>query len=146
MIIFTSFLVSASIFFTAFDAAVNQVIDSTKKSYDDEFARLHTSIRIQNATYNETRLTLTMVLANTGSVSLEADKCQVLIDGELRSQQVDWLNLSVDGGYSNVWAPQTILVLEMPQLIYPPHFGPERLKVVTGNGVSDYSADVYISP
>ena len=38
------------------------------------------------------------------------------------------------------------VVLEMPQLIYPPHFGPERLKVVTGNGVSDYSADVYISP
>jgi len=145
-IIFSGFLVSASIFFAVFDSTVSKVLDSSNRTYDDMYERAHTTIAIKNATYDHTTLTLSLDIMNTGSTGIDARATQVILDGVLRTSCVDWNLTIIDGVSSHVWAPKTMLSLELKQLTYPQGEGPQRVKAVTGNGISDYTTDVYIPP
>lgn len=148
-ILVSAAVVSLSVFIAVVDSAVTRVIDASTAADDSTFDRDHTSIRIDNATYSRISLTLYIRATNTGSTSLDAGLLQVIVNGGLLTRMVDANQTRVDGTHSRVWAPETVLTLELPQLWYPPGSdpdAPQRIKVVTANAVSDYTTDIYIPP
>jgi archaellum component FlaF (FlaF/FlaG flagellin family) len=145
-IVFTGFVISAAIFFAAFDSTTTRLVDTSSRSYDEQFNRLHTSISIENATYTWATLTLTMKIINTGSVSIDAKCTHVLVDGKLKTDLISWGQSKIDGVSSTVWSPDTTLELKMPGMYYPYGEHPDRIKVVVEYVVSDYTTDIYIPP
>ena len=145
-ILFSGLIISVSVFFAVFDSTTNKLINYSQRSYDDDLKMMQTDISITNATYNWITLTLSLKIINTGSIELDATKSEILIDGILKTDMINWTKSTIDTKASHIWAPRTIFYLELTSLSYPLGQNPERIKVVTENGVSDYTTDIYITP
>ncbi|APH38521.1 hypothetical protein [Methanohalophilus halophilus] len=92
--------------------------------------KTHTSINIGeiNSVSDNSSYTITVDVTNTGSRVLDWEKIDVLVDGELTDY-----NTSTD---PHTWSPEESVTFTMDNL---KGSGFHRIKVVTENGIGDYS-------
>lgn len=115
-IFFATFLILFSILYTSVDRA----FDTVSESFDDKYDRLsmqtQTGIDILDITYLRETDVLEVTLQNTGSVSLDTRKTNLLVDGIL----VTSAEMTAGGVDTDFWLPQETMriTLSGPDLCY----------------------------
>lgn len=113
---------------------MSENFDRLKKGLDERNDRAKekedTAIEILNASYNST--TLIINVSNNGSSVLKVIYVDVLINGTVHTNNIT--ATSVNGILTGIWLPGEVLQIELNYTVSPP----ERLKVVTENGVGAY--------
>lgn len=134
VIVLVGFITSASVFYTYADEIADTMLKASASKYRYVLERAGTKIEIQNASYNATTKSLKVLIANTGSTTLATGRLDVLADGNLSTKNIDASKTRVNSQISGIWAPSTVLelYLNLPSK-------PQRLKVVTENGVAGHA-------
>jgi flagellar protein FlaF len=94
-----------------------------------EYEQIHTIIKIKNVSYANGYLNI--FVENNGSVAISVDGIDVLLDGQIRTQSI--VSTTVDGENVSIWLPRETLIINLSVTSVP-----NRVKVVTHNGVSAY--------
>lgn len=139
-IIFSGFLVAFAVGFGAVNTFLDNVNEGERKMSERLTEKMQTMLTISNATYNSTGKNLTILIENTGSVSLDVNRVDIVVDGFVITQLLNSQKTRVDGNVTNIWSPSTTLKLVAENLTT----SPQRVKVVSENGVSAYTTDIYI--
>ncbi|MDY6965233.1 MAG: hypothetical protein SVM80_04595 [Halobacteriota archaeon] len=121
------FLVMASSSFTLVSNSAELVNDGRKEQQNRMLDELQTDINITSIDYNLTLQRLIIEVVNTGSIILDAGEVNLLIDGDLITEDIA---LSP----AKVWIPEKTLTINVTSVAS----SPSRVKVVTENGISDY--------
>lgn len=131
-IIFIGVLIAFGVMFPAIMESSQQLGDARSAQNDRLLEQQNTEVIIQNATYDSGADELTVNVTNNGTVSLDINETDFLVDGEYRT--VDGGDSSIDGDTTTeVWLPGEKLVVTITSVTSTP----SRVKVVTENGVSD---------
>ncbi|HID43110.1 MAG TPA: hypothetical protein EYP30_04915 [Archaeoglobaceae archaeon] len=128
-ILLVAMVISASIIFSTFSANYEMLKEAEITKNEIDYEQLHTTIDIKNVTYNSGVIIINAT--NEGSTVIEADKIDVLINGEFYTDNIT--STSVDGVNVTIWIPEETLRIEVSSTQIP-----TRVKLVTHNGVSDY--------
>lgn len=133
-IIFIGVLIAFGVMFPTIMDSSQQLGDARSEQSDRLLEQQNTEIIIQNATYDSGANELTVNVTNNGTVSLDINETDFLVDGEYRV--VGGTDSSIDGDTTTeVWLPGEKLVVTITSVTSTP----SRVKVVTENGVSDYT-------
>ncbi len=130
-IIGVSILISIELIVSTSIPTVTNIHDSYEEMRDRSIDRLKTDINISGivTTPNGSNYDLNFAVGNKGAVSLKIDYFQVLINGNLSSFTSSKTYL-----YPEKTAEFSVLNIEGG--------GNERLKVITNNGISEYTTFV----
>ena len=131
-ILFIAAFVSVGILYSAAFNGFEQVQDAERASDDRVLETKNTAIEVANVSYNDTGTgKLTVNVTNNGSTTLSVSETDLLTNGTYVADDA-YLNRSVDGNnQTDVWMPgetYSMTVYQEPK--------PDRIKVVTSNGVS----------
>ncbi|WP_406659845.1 hypothetical protein V7O66_08310 [Methanolobus sp. ZRKC3] len=128
---FISAVVVGTLSFTTLTSSSELVSDASIQQNQIHSKLLQTDITINNlVTSNASSpYDLTVTLTNTGSETLQFDELNVLIDGEIKTYNFN--------DTAAVWTPDETRDLVVPDLSGS---GAHRVKVVTENGIADYSS------
>jgi len=131
IIFFISAVILGTLSFETLVSSSELVNDASVEQYEMQSKQLQTDITIDALDTNNvsTPHDLTITLTNTGSETLQFDELNVLVDGELKSYSYSET--------ASVWTPEETRELVVSNIF---GFGSHRVKVVTGNAVSDYSS------
>lgn len=130
-VIFLGLVVSFGIALSAAQTTTSEITQSWNDGASDMLDQKNTEIEIADASFNSTSSNVTVNVTNTGTTTLDPDKVDLLIDGELKTERDADV---VDAGQTGVWLPGEKLVL------FADRTGgePDAVIVVTGNGVSEF--------
>ena len=137
VILFSGFLLSSLLVIQAVDTSFDAVQSSDDERFERHDTRLRTFIEIDQVTYYTTPNSLTMNITNTGSGSLSSEDIDVLVNGEIQTDSIS--TTTVDGLQTSLWSPGTTLSLTLVN-----QQTPQRVALVTGNGVSAFSFDIQV--
>jgi archaellum component FlaF (FlaF/FlaG flagellin family) len=133
------FALTALVLVDSFTHNYEKMDEASQDRTDRQRDILDTRIEIRNATFHNGSRTLGINITNTGSATLDPNSLDVLLDGVLHTHNIT--SREVDGAPASAWFPaKTLLVTMGAQEL------PSRVKVVTGNGVTEYSTDVAFVP
>ena len=127
-IIFTGFLIVATVLMSAINATIMDSENNFKLAQNKQIDQSHTNLRFDNATKNAT--TLFVNVTNTGSTVLSVKNLQVLVNGTLVTDMVQKHNVS-GIATTTIWGPGEKLYLE---LTLKPKIG-QRVKVLAETGI-----------
>jgi len=120
------FLVMGSILYSSGNNSARLVDDGQNEQHKRMVDELQTAINITSTDYNLTLQKLTVNVENKGGIVLDSSKINLLIDGNISS--------SVSFNPTKVWIPENELIITATGV----SSSPDRVKIVTENGVSDY--------
>lgn len=131
-LIFSVFLILGTITYSSIDYSNNLVKNA---QYDQDTMKkdeMQTDITITNVTLtnNLNNSSLNMTIKNTGKTTLNASTLDVFVSGKLYNY-----NMLTAG---NTWVPENKTNITIYPLNYTQTTG-SRIKIVTGNGISDYA-------
>lgn len=130
-------LMAASIFLTSF-RAYRQETQKAEEIKNERIANtIHTNLNIENAIYYSSGENLVIESTNSGSTVLEVKKLLILLDGEMVKDE-NIASILVDNVKTDIWVPKEKLEIEIDNVINEP----QRIKMVTKYGVSDYFTEV----
>lgn len=115
-----SMIYMATIFYPLAYMSYQQVKEAKKNSNELWNEKLNTKIVITNWSGN------IITVFNNGSTTLNSSQIDVIINGEIKSSSSFTINPN------GVWPPETSIDVDIQA-------GSGRVKVITANGVSDYS-------
>ncbi|MDY6865181.1 MAG: hypothetical protein SVY15_04315 [Halobacteriota archaeon] len=121
-------LVMGSLAYTSMSNSARLVNDGQNEQHERMREELQTDINITSTDYNLTLQRLQVSVENTGSIVLDSSEVDLIIDGTISS--------SLSFSPSKVWIPENNLIITATGV----SSSPNRVKVVTENGVSDYKA------
>ena len=130
-------LIAASIFISSLRNYQGQTRTAEEERNDRIAKSVQTDIIIENAVYYENFDNIEIKAVNTGSTVLEVPSIQVFLDGKMVLDG----NISsklVEGTKTVVWTPRENLEVVVEDQLQKP----ERIKMVTDYGVSDYFTGV----
>lgn len=136
-VIFVGVLVSLSIVYPAATGSFEQVSDAMESREDRVLNQRNSNLDIDSATYNDSANRLRINATNTGTVTVEVNDTDLLIDGEIQPNRSTAIE-SVEG--RSIWAPgetMTIIVENQADL-------PERVTVINEYGVGDANTSVEV--
>lgn len=133
------FVLMTIILVDGYTHSYQELDDATGDRSDRERELLDTAVEIDSARHNNTTKTLTLNVTNGGSSVLDPAEVDLVVDGILLTGNIT--ALEVDGTPAQAWFPGKTLVIELT--VADP---PGRVKVVTGNGVAVYTADISALP
>jgi flagellar protein FlaF len=137
-VIFLGLFISFGIAYTAADNGMERVNEAYDANTEDALARQNTAIAIGNASVaNEGgQLYVDVTVDNTGSTTLSIDDTDILIGGNYTNHTSSKMEtFEVAGtGETDIWLPGETLRFRFNVSVASP---PDRVKVVTGPGVSD---------
>jgi len=116
----------------SFTDSFQELDDAAQDRNERDGALRDTRITIESVRHFNASKTVMINVTNSGSVSLDPEALDVLIDGMLLTGNIT--NATVDGSPAGAWFPDKMLVVEMDCTPVP-----GRVKVVTGLGVADYT-------
>ena len=137
VILFTGVLLSSLLVIQSVDTSFDAVKGSDDLRFERHDTRLRTFVDITDVTYDTTSISLVMNITNTGSEALSSEDVDVLVNGEIQTDSIS--STTVDGMQTSLWSPGTTLTLT---LVNQPT--PQRVAIVTGNGVGAFSFDIDI--
>lgn len=114
-----SLIYMAAIYYPGIEMSKKQVLGANKDSNELWNEKLNTKIVITNWSGNN------LVVSNNGSITLNASKINVILNGEIMS---DSFYTVTPGG---VWSPRTSINVDVGA-------GTGRVKIITANGAADY--------
>ncbi len=123
-------------------SSTNQSLERVSKAMQDRTERsqedIHGQIEINNVDYNSSRTNLTINATNKGDTVFKVKNnnktINVLLDGVLYSEVGGTIsNYSIDGESSDLWRPETTLIISMDL-----DSRPNRVKLVSKPGIMDY--------
>ena len=129
-IFFVSFVVLGTSIYSTASYSQSIVDDASNVRYEMQNERLQTDITISNSSKtsgNESGYELSIMVTNTGSKTLQTDELDVLVDGIIESYTFS--------PSTKTWTPDETKTITVNNLSGT---GVHRVKVVTGNGISDY--------
>ncbi len=130
-------LMAASIFLTSF-RGYRQETQKAEEINNERIANtIHTDLEVENAIYYSSGENLVIEATNSGSTVLEVPKLLVLLDGE-RVTKEEIVRARVDKVQTDIWMPEERLEIEIENVTAEP----QRIKLVTKYGVSDYFTEV----
>ena len=134
-IFFLSAMILGTTSYVVISASKDIVDDASYEKNEMQIKRLQTDILIDssNPTGSAASYDLAVNVSNSGSETLKSDKLDVLIDGTIYSYTFSPTTIT--------WTPDEVKTLTVTGLSGE---GLHRVKVVTGNGISDY--DTYNVP
>lgn len=141
-IIFVGVIVAAGIAVPPIVGSFGELSSSQSQQIDRGVDALNTDISIESAIYyDDGSDELELELENTGSTSLAVADTSLLVDGEIPDSGD--VTTAVDGDSSaQLWRPGerlTITVSGVTQV-------PERMKVVTENGIAETTTEIEQQP
>ncbi|MGC9060297.1 MAG: hypothetical protein ACP5JR_03555 [Thermoplasmata archaeon] len=124
-ILFTSLLLSFSFIYAGVNFSLDAVQEGFNQSIEIRESKFHTSLTavFWNLSMPETEIQL----LNNGSVELNTNTIDILVDGVLQKENT---TLLVNGQISAVCYPGEILTIKITNLTAVP----EKVKIVAGNG------------
>ncbi|MCW7076225.1 MAG: archaellum stator protein ArlF [Candidatus Syntropharchaeales archaeon] len=130
-IFLVAFLALSSILVSSYDYRSNLIDDAKEIRQERMLNELQTDLEIVQTSYNPTLDILTIDVDNSGSITLDTDEIDVIVDGRMQTGNIT--SLLVDGADTTVWAPEETLEIKVSGIASDP----TRIKVIAGNGVSD---------
>lgn len=132
-------LVAFGVMFPAVIDSSHQVGEAQSTQSERILEQQNTQVRINDSTYDGTNLTVTVV--NEGTVALDVDATDVIVDGAYVQPDETTVYRSpnkTDGdGSTNVW-----LAGEVLEVVVATDTEPNRVKIVTETGVADATEEV----
>ena len=131
-ILFIAAFVSVGILYSAAFNGFEQVQDAERASDDRVLEAKNTAIEVANVTHNDSGTgKLTVNVTNNGSTTLSVSETDLLTNGTYVADDA-YLGRSVDGNnQTDLWMPGETYSMTVSQSTEP-----DRIKVVTSNGVS----------
>jgi flagellar protein FlaF len=130
-ILFIAAFVSVGILYSAAFNGFEQVQDAETASDDRVLEAKNTAIEVANVTYDAGNDTMTVNVTNNGSTTLSVSGTDLVSNGSYVPDSA-YLNASVDGNENtDLWLPGETYSLTVSQSPKP-----DRIKIVTSNGVS----------
>jgi len=130
-------LMAASIFLTSF-RSYRQETQKAEEINNERIANtIHTNLEIENVFYYSSGDNLVIKSTNSGSTVLEVSKLLILLDGQ-RVKDGEIVSVLVDNVQTDIWVPEESLEIEVENVFNQP----QRIKLVTKYGVSDYFTEV----
>ncbi len=132
-LIFSVFLILGTITYSSVDYSKNLVKNAQNDQDTMKKNKIQTDITIKNVSFsnNTGDVYLNITLQNTGKITLNASSLEIFVNGNYYSSY----NLSMTG---NTWTPKNTTNISIYPVNYTTNTG-GRIKVVTENGISDYS-------
>jgi len=130
VIFFISAVILGTLSYTTLTTSSEIAADASAQQHEMQSKRLNTDIEIDNSiagVFNGT-YDLTVTMTNTGSETLSFDRLNILIDGSIEGYTFSDTTVT--------WVPEETRNLTVSGL---EGTGSHRVKVVTENGVADYS-------
>jgi flagellar protein FlaF len=130
VILFISAVILGTLSYTTLTTSAEIEADASAQQHEMQSKSLNTDIEIDNAiagVFNGT-YDLTVTMTNTGSETLSFDELNVLVDGSIEDYTFSDTTMT--------WVPEETRNLTVSGL---EGTGNHRVKVVTENGVADYS-------
>lgn len=131
-------IVAFGIMFPAVIDSSHQVSEAQATQSERILDQQNTAIRINNSVYDGTNLTVDVV--NEGTVALDIDETDVIVDGEYVSPNAttvyQTLNKTDGDESTGVWVSGEVLEIVVSVE------DPNRVKVVTETGVADSTEEV----
>ena len=133
-VIFLGLFVAAGTVYATTSNATELVSDAHHDDRERLLDRRNTALTVTDAVYYPANDTLVVTADNTGTHTLSVNATTVLVN----NTYVSVTNATVDGDAStDLWESETALELTLTGVTESPD--PDRVKVVTGSGVSDAS-------
>lgn len=137
-VIFVGVLVSLSIIYPAAAGSFEGVSDAMESREDRALNERNSDLRIANATYDDANDRLRVNVTNTGTVSIDVEETDLLIDGEIRTNG----STAVEGvAGRSIWAPGETLTITVDDL----DTSPSRVTVVNEYGVADANSSIGVT-
>jgi|GEM_PF-2504153 len=134
VIIFIGLLASGTILGVAVKDANEDRNAGMESKQERLLEQQNTDVRVVEAVYDSNTSDLSVRIENTGTVTLEASLTDLVVDGDYVTSHETAVDNDTD---RNLWTPGTQLSLETDTGAEP-----ERVKVVTGTGVSVVITDL----
>lgn len=131
------FLISVGLLYPAVEQSVQDVSSATDQRDDRMLDARNSDALIDNATYDNASGVLNVTVNNTGIVTMDVAKTDLLVDGEIATNRT----ARVDG------VPDRELWVAGEQLRIEAHdvtTAPDRVVVVTGTGLERSTTDVEV--
>jgi flagellar protein FlaF len=130
-IFFVSAVLIGTTAYTVISASEERIDEATNLKHEMQVKRLQTDLSITNTTTDNSSGTynLTVTVSNSGSVTLDSDKLNVLINGTM---------MSYSTSSPDIWTPDKIRNFTINN-ISKGSASEHRVKVTTENGISDYA-------
>ena len=129
------FVMVAIILVDGLTHSYQEMDDATGDRTEREREILDTAITMDTARHYNSTQTLQLNVTNTGSATLDPEELDVVADGMLVTGNIT--SMEVDGSPAGAWFPEKTLVIELT--VPEP---PGRVRLVTGNGVAEYTTDI----
>jgi flagellar protein FlaF len=130
-IVFIGLIVAAGVAIPSAVGSFESMASAQGQQTDRGVEALNTAIGIENVTYNATDDELDVRLENTGSTTLSVNGTSVLVDGTI--PPAGDVTTDVEGDTNAaLWLPGETLNVTVGNVV-----DPDRVKVVTGNGISE---------
>ena len=139
LIVFMSFAICLTMIFGATTAYYEDIREAQSASAQNIDEMIHTSVSLGDAGYNTSTKVLRVNATNMGSVTLETQLLDVIVDGLLKTANITSIE---NGGHDRgLWYPATTISISLSG-IEP---SPQRVKISTSIGASCYTSDIIIS-
>lgn len=142
---FAILVLASFIAFGAFYGAVSngydRVTDAQQATFDNHRLAQNTAINVTRADWNGTNDTLKIEVLNAGSVTLDIEATDILVDNTYidREQfETEWVGTSTNTD-TDLWQPGEVYHVEINRTVLETETGsvpPNRTKIVTETGVS----------
>ena len=129
------FVIVAIILVDGMTHSYQELDDATTDRTERERELLDTGLTLDSAKHYNSTQTLELNVTNTGSATLDPEELDVVADGMMITGNIT--SMEVDGSPARAWFPEKTLVIE----ITSPD-PPARVRLVTGNGVAEYTTNV----
>lgn len=132
---------------TLYTATAN-VAEELNEADDAQRERLvgvqQTDVTVAIAEWNATSENLTVAVDNTGETTLSVEHTDVVVDGSYVAIE-EFERRTVEGRTTDVWRPGKRLVIEDADTVAGLVAAPDRVKVVTENGIADITEVTEVS-
>lgn len=136
VIVFIGLVVAAGIAVPPLMGSVGNLASAQGTQIDQGTERLNTDVEIASATYDDDAEELEIELENAGTTSLSVADTDLLVDGAIQTD-ADGLETAVEAnGDAELWLPAETLTMTVDAT------DPDRVKVVTGNGIERATDDI----
>jgi len=131
------FLISVGLLYPAVEQSVQDVSDATENREERMLDTRNSDAVLHDVTYNSTTDVLNVTVNNTGTVTMEAAKTDLLVDGEIATNRTTYVDGVTD---RDLWVAGEQLRIEASGV----STAPERVVVVTGTGLERSTIDITV--
>jgi flagellar protein FlaF len=140
VIVFVGVVVAAGVAVPPVLGSIGDLAGAQGEQIDRGTETLNTDVAIESAVYNGTADEFTLNATNAGSTTLSVNKTSLLLDGTIQTRSGGEITDTAIGGTNSdatLWLPGETL-----EITVATGTEPDRVKLVTGNGVERTTGDV----